>query len=149
MNNLKKFNITKLLLVLSLCVSSIQLKADEVTWERFKSRFVSEEGRVIDTGNGHISHSEGQGVGMLLAVAYDDHETFRKIWNWTSNNLGIREDSLFVWRWLPNQEKHYQDLGSASDGDVFIAWALSRAAGKWNEPAYLGTAKKLAAAIRK
>ena len=32
-------------------------------WQAFKTRFVSADGRVIDTGNGNITHSEGQGYG--------------------------------------------------------------------------------------
>jgi len=91
----KKYNYSKFtLLVFLLCFSS-QVLADLENWERFKTRFISAEGRVIDTGNGHISHSEGQGVVMLLAVAYDDQATFKRIWAWTDKNLGIRDDGLF------------------------------------------------------
>lgn len=50
-------------------------------WQSYKARFVTAQGRVVDTGNGNISHSEGQGYGMLLAVAANDRETF--------NDLGL------------------------------------------------------------
>ena len=41
-------------------------------WRAYKARFVTAQGRVVDTANGLVSHSEGQGYGMLLAVAADD-----------------------------------------------------------------------------
>jgi hypothetical protein len=53
--------------------------SDLDAWRSYKRRFLSDQGRVIDTANGGISHSEGQGYGMLLAVAASDHETFDAI----------------------------------------------------------------------
>src|SRR5436309_1896309 len=41
-------------------------------WRSYKARFVTDQGRVVDTANGRISHSESQGYGMLLAVAAGD-----------------------------------------------------------------------------
>ena len=41
-------------------------------WEAYKKRFVSPDGRVVDFLQGQISHSEGQGYGLLLAVLQDD-----------------------------------------------------------------------------
>jgi len=95
-----------------------------------------------------MSHSEGQGIGMLLAVAHDDHVTFQKIWNWTEKNLGIRDDGLFIWQWLPDQKNHTPDMGSASDGDIFIGWAMVRASEKWNDSSYLDIARNITKAIR-
>ena len=42
---------------------------DPEAWRAYKAHFVTEAGRVVDTANKGISHSEGQGYGMLLAVA--------------------------------------------------------------------------------
>ncbi len=123
--------------------------ADADNWEQFKRRFVSEEGRVVDTGNGGISHSEGQGFGMLLAVAHDDRPAFERIWDWTSRNLALREDGLFVWRWVPDQVNPTEDLSSASDGDIIIAWALARASSRWEDQPYLEMAQELAKTIRR
>jgi len=39
-----------------------------------------------------ISHSEGQGYGMLLAVAADDRPTFDLLWGWTRAQLMLRND---------------------------------------------------------
>jgi endoglucanase len=41
----------------------------DTAWESYKSRFMMPDGRIIDTGNGNVSHTEGQGFAMLLAVA--------------------------------------------------------------------------------
>ncbi len=68
-------------------------------WRAYRERFVTPQGRVVDTGNGGISHSEGQGYGMLLAVAADDRATFERIWTWTRANLMVRDDQLLAWRW--------------------------------------------------
>ena len=39
-------------------------------WSLYKKNFVSPQGRVIDDGNGGVTHSEGQGYGLLMAGAY-------------------------------------------------------------------------------
>jgi endoglucanase len=49
---------------------------NEEAWRAYKLKFVSEAGRVVDTANGMVSHSEGQGYGLLLAVAAGDRSTF-------------------------------------------------------------------------
>ena len=63
-------------------------------WQAYKSAFVSPGGRVVDNANGDISHSEGQGYAMLLAVAADDRSAFDEIWGWTRAQLMLREDGL-------------------------------------------------------
>jgi endo-1,4-beta-D-glucanase Y len=37
-------------------------------WSSYKESFVTEDGRVVDTANNGISHSESQGYGLILAV---------------------------------------------------------------------------------
>lgn len=104
-------------------------------WWLYKSAFV-ENGRVIDRSNGNISHSEGQGYGMLLAVAADDRDGFNAIWKWTSSELYVRGDDLAAWKWDPGAAPHVGDTNNASDGDLLIAWALLRAGNKWGEKQY-------------
>jgi len=145
---LKSLYIFKLLVCIFIIYIPSHVVADSVNWEHFKLKFISEDGRVIDTGNGNVSHSEGQGLGMLFAVAHDDQITFNKVWQWTKTNLDLREDGLFVWQWVPDKENHTEDFGSATDGDIFIAWAMARAAEKWKNPSYLEIAKSIVKAIR-
>lgn len=113
-------------------------------WRAYKARFVSEQGRVVDTANGGISHSEGQGYGMLLAVAAGDRETFERIWTWTRANLMVRDDQLIAWRWEPDKRPAVADMNDASDGDLLVAWALTEAAEAWHEPAHQVAGRRIA-----
>lgn len=116
-------------------------------WPLYKKRFISPEGRVIDNGNGGISHSEGQGYGMLLAVATQDREAFDLLWKWTSTNLSVRGDGLSAWRWEPGRTPNVTDKNNASDGDILIAWALGEAGIRWNEPQFTQTMLRISKAI--
>lgn len=119
-------------------------------WEGWAARFIRPEGRVVDTGNGGVSHSEGQGYGMLLAHAAGDRPVLDLLWRWTERNLAVRDDGLFAWRWDPaTPSKPVADRNSASDGDILVAWALARAGVDWAEPAYLERARALAVAVRR
>lgn len=114
-------------------------------WAQFKTTFI-EHGRVIDRGQNGISHTEGQGIALLLAVQNNDPETFSQIWDWTQRNLQVRNDKLFAWSWSPGIG--INDSNNASDGDLFIAWALARAYNKWNEPRYLFAGLQVSQSIR-
>ncbi len=111
-------------------------------WRFYKTKFI-EDGRVVDTGNGNISHSEGQGYGMLLAVAARDRQTFYRIWQWTQANLQVRQDRLFIWRRRPGVALAAEDLNTASDGDLLIAWALLEAAKTFQDLALTQAAEEI------
>jgi endo-1,4-beta-D-glucanase Y len=112
--------------------------ADE--WQSFKSRFLSKDGRIIDTGNGGESHSEGQGWGLLFAVTAQDQASFDLILDWTARVLRRPNDALHAWRYVPKDQRPVQDLNNAVDGDMFIATALIRAGRLWGRPDHLLTA---------
>lgn len=86
-----------------------------------------QDGRVVDPEQGAISHSEGQGYGLLLAQAAGDEDVFRRIERWTQANLLVRQDALMAWRWHPGAGVVGNDWHNATDGDLFRAWALLRA----------------------
>lgn len=65
------------------------------TWGYYRRHFISEDGRVIDFFQNKTSHSEGQGYGMLLAVAHKDRASFDRIYNWTRQNLMVRAPAGF------------------------------------------------------
>jgi len=118
-------------------------------WLEFKKQYVTPEGRVIDDANGGISHSEGQGYGMILAAANRDLSTFSVIWDWTRKNLGVREDGLFAWKWDPAEKTNpITDPNNATDGDLLIAWALQRGGELWRNGKYIEEAKTIARTIR-
>jgi endoglucanase len=113
-------------------------------WQAYKARFVTPEGRVLDTGNNLISHSEGQGYGMLLAVAANDRPVFDRIWGWTRANLMVRDDQLLAWRWEPGKRPAVADMNNASDGDILVAWALAEAGEFWNDMSYRTAGRRIA-----
>lgn len=132
-------------LIVCMLISSSEAFA-ETAWDTYRDRFVS-NGRVIDTGNENVSHSEGQGWGMMLAQHYNDQEAFNQIWKWTRRHLSRPDVSLFSWRYDPNEEPAVRDLNNATDGDLFIAWALYLAAERWNNANYASASKSIRSAI--
>lgn len=120
-------------------------------WNYYKKTFISEDGRVIDLQNNSISHSEGQGYGMILSFLFDDKETFEKLWRWTKFNLQKRKgDNLFAWSWGKHISGKWTilDYNNATDGDILIAYALCLAGKKWNKEYYLNEAKAIIKDIR-
>jgi endo-1,4-beta-D-glucanase Y len=120
--------------------------ADKSSWQSYKTHFITAAGRVVDTKNSGISHSEGQGYGMLLAVENGDKKTFRQLWQWTRNNLQVRQDYLFAWKYVP--DRGVEDNNNASDGDILIAWALQQAGDRWGDETYLRQSRKILVDIR-
>lgn len=122
-------------------------------WNTFRHNCITAEGRVIDDGNGNITHSEGQGYGMLIAEAYADRATFDRIWAWTKKNLQTRpNDKLLSWLWKPNDTPEggaVADPNNASDGDLLVAWALARASKRWNEFSYEQASLQIIADLRR
>jgi endoglucanase len=115
-------------------------------WDAYKQSFVS-DGRVVDTGNGNISHSEGQGYGMFLSFLANDRESFGSIWKFTQDELLVRDDSLVAWKWDPDAEPHVTDNNNASDGDILIAYALALAGQEWGNDEYTSAARTIAQAV--
>ncbi|WGD28800.1 glycosyl hydrolase family 8 [Ancylobacter sp. WKF20] len=124
---------------------NIQIPID--AWNAYMKAFVDDSGRVVDTANGGISHSEGQGYGMLLAYLAGDRSNFERIWSFTRTELLIRDDGLAAWRWDPASKPHVTDVNAASDGDLLIAYALARAGRTWGYQPYIDSAQKIARAI--
>lgn len=120
--------------------------ANQLDWENFKKGFLETDGRVIDRSQNGISHSEGQGFAMLLAVHHGDRVAFNQLWQWTQQHLQVREDHLLAWRWQPGSG--ITDNNNASDGDLLVAWSLLRAGKKWREPAFLKASQDIARDIR-
>jgi endoglucanase len=120
--------------------------ASEADWDTFKQQF-TEGGRVVDTGQSGISHSEGQGYAMLFAVHYGDRATFDQLWQWTARNLQVRDDALLAWRW--DKAKGVTDRNNASDGDLLVAWALVRAGVKWQSQELTAAGRRIAQDVRR
>ncbi|MCY1670880.1 glycosyl hydrolase family 8 [Novosphingobium sp. SL115] len=117
-------------------------------WSQFRERFILPAGRVIDNGNGNISHSESQGYGMLLATFNADRETFDSLARWTAETLLRHDVALHAWKYDPREANPVPDPNNATDGDILIAWALARAASQWNLPDYARRSQEIRKAIR-
>ena len=118
-------------------------------WALFRARFMAADGRIIDTGNNGISHSEGQSYGLLAALHADDQEAFDLIFDWTHRNLYQQSTGLHAWRFDPGAKDPVSDRNNATDGDLGIAWALSAAGRFWSRRGayYTQTGRIIAAAI--
>jgi endo-1,4-beta-D-glucanase Y len=120
----------------------------ESTWVSYKSEYV-EEGtyRTVDRQRNNVTTSEGQSYTMLRAVWMGDKQTFDGAWKWTKENIYHENDHLFAWIWgeMPNGKygvlAAQNGQNSASDADENIALALAFAYARWQEPAYLQSAR--------
>lgn len=135
--------------MLPICLSLMNCSSFPEAWKDYKQIFI-EEGRVIDTGNKRISHSEGQGYGMLLSVYFNDEHAFEEMWAWTKQNLQVRKDHLFSWLWAkgPNGSFEVMDTNNATDGDLLIAYSLFQASKQWNNESYSTIAKDISKSLR-
>lgn len=121
-------------------------------WNKFNRMFISDAGRVIDRSlPDHITTSEGQAYAMIFALIANDRAMFDLILQWTENNLsqGDLSTRLPAWKWGARTDGSWGviDGNSASDADLWLAYALHEAARLWQEPKYAMRANLLAARI--
>jgi len=136
----------------SLCMANVPAAAQQPSipaqaWQAYKAKFLDPGGRIIDDANGNISHSEGQGYGLLLSVLADSAPDFTLIWSFTRTELLLRSDGLAAWKWAPGTKPHVTDINNATDGDILIAYALGLAGQQWNRPDYTAAGAAIARAI--
>ncbi len=120
---------------------------DPDAWTAYKAKFLDPNGRIVDNANGGISHSEGQGYGLLLSYLANSPADFEQIWYFTRTELLLRDDGLAVWKWNPSTTPHVTDANNATDGDMLIAYALALAGSAWNKPDYVEAGAKMARAL--
>lgn len=130
----------------------VQAACQWPAWEQFKQEYVSAEGRVIDPSDSRkITTSEGQSYALFFALAANDQKAFASLLNWTQNNLaaGSLRENLPAWLWGKKSETEWTvlDSNSASDSDIWIAWALLEAGRLWKNDDYSATGKALLAKI--
>lgn len=73
--------------------------------------------------------------------------TFDQLWRWTRRYLSRPDVSLFSWRYDSRDKPAVRDLNNATDGDLFIAWALHLAAERWNNANYASASRSIRDAI--
>lgn len=138
--------------VLMLAAVQVSAACQWPAWEQFKKEYVSAEGRVIDPSDARkITTSEGQSYGLFFALAANDRDGFSKLFEWTQNNLaeGDLRAHLPGWLWGKKSDDQWTvlDSNSASDSDLWIAWALLEAGRLWQTPHYTEVGKALLARI--
>jgi hypothetical protein len=89
-------------------------------YERWKKHFVRDNTVVAVEQEGGVVTSESMGYGMLIAAMMGDKTTFDSFWGYVQSKL---EGGLMSWKG--------SGAGSATDGDMDIAYALKVADEKW------------------
>ncbi|CAN7610179.1 glycosyl hydrolase family 8 [Pararhizobium sp. LjRoot255] len=138
--------------IFTLCLQTVPAEAQQPmiiteAWQAYKDEFLEPGGRIVDDGNGNISHSEGQGYGLLLSVLAGSQADFELIWAFTRTELLLRNDGLAAWKWSPGAKPHVTDANNASDGDILIAYALGLAGQQWSRRDYTAAGAAIARAI--
>jgi len=108
-----------------------RLDALSALWSFYKFQYI-DGGRVVSLDEDRITTSEGQGYALLRAVWSEDPQTFASVWEWTRQNLQVRGDHLFAWKW----KGKVLDRSSATDADTDIALALLLASRRFSAPDY-------------
>lgn len=108
-------------------------------WQTYKSRYIQQDGRVVDPQREDASTSEGESYALLRAVWQNDQTTFDAALKWTHDNLELpRGDNLFAYLWGRNPDNSWKvlDKSDATDADQDIAFALILAGQQWHKPEY-------------
>jgi len=107
-------------------------------WDEFKRNLINEEGRVVDSiSDAMITTSEGQAYALFFSLVANDRATFNKLLNWTEKNLAAYDltNRLPSWEWGGEEERArgVMDENSASDADLWMAYALGEAGRLWSD----------------
>ncbi|MGY4495294.1 cellulose synthase complex periplasmic endoglucanase BcsZ [Pseudomonas sp. TE3610] len=110
-------------------------------WNQYAERFVQKDGRMLGSSmDPNQSSSEGQSYGMFFALVANDPVTFDSLWRWTRDNLSGANpgQNLPGWLWgsAGNGTWGLLDKNSASDADLWMAYALLEADRLWHKPHY-------------
>lgn len=110
-------------------------------WQAFNTHFVTQDARVLATSAGsRDSFSEAQAYAMFFALVANDPTRFDQLWRWTVHNLGNGnlEQRLPAWHWGRAADARWRvlDANSASDADLWFAYALLEAGRLWQRPDY-------------
>ncbi len=126
--------------------------AEWPAWERFVTRFMQQDGRVIDLTFDGKSTSEGQSYALFLALVANQRERFDTVLAWTSDNLAGGElgEKLPGWLWGKRDDGSWglKDANAASDADLWLAYTLLEAGRLWQSPSYSAQGHKLLALVR-
>ena len=121
-------------------------------WNSFKTQFIEPDGRVMAGASPQFqSFSEGQSYAMVFALIANDPKTFDLLWRWSTVNLANNDiaSKLPAWTWGKAEDGTWKvlDENSASDADIWYAYALLEAGRLWQRSDYTADAKKILALV--
>lgn len=133
--------------VLATAFLAVAARAQDATcaawpeWQAFKRLYLSTDGRVIDASTrDSLTVSEGQAYAMTFALIGNDRDGFARTLAWTRDNLagGSLERTLPAWKWGRAEDGKWAvlDRNSASDADLWMAYALTQAGTLWHDAEY-------------
>lgn len=133
--------VTALLHVTVACARCDVVDAAWEDWHAFQRDLISQDGRVIDfSDEREITTSEGQSYALFFALLDNDPVLFRRLLRWTEKNLaqGDLTATLPAWLWgrTPDGDWGVLDANTASDSNLWIAYALLEAGRLWREHSY-------------
>jgi endo-1,4-beta-D-glucanase Y len=118
--------------------------AVQSAYDYFKTNFVVSATpglRVSRPTNSNDTVSEGIAYGMLAAVYMNDRPVFDGIWAFAQAKFDA--NGMMHWRINADGSVASDGMGSASDADLDMAWALIMASAQWQSGAYLDAAKRM------
>jgi endo-1,4-beta-D-glucanase Y len=139
--------------LLALCGNASARGDEWPFWDRYKARFLSSDGRIVDWSAEECTTSEGEAYALFFALVAHDRASFDLVLNWTTENLahGSLQKNLpsWIWKRLPDGTWGISDVNSASDADLWMAYTLLQAGRIWHEPSYTRLSRSLADQIAK
>jgi len=109
-------------------------------WDHYATRFVDQQGRVIDRSGQDRTTSEGQAYAMFFALVANDRGRFDKLVKWTEDNMAGGDMTLRLpaWNWgkAPDGSWKVLDANSAADADLWMAYSLMEAGRLWRDTRY-------------
>jgi endoglucanase len=140
-----------IVLLSMLCATGGCKQRNWALWDSYSARFIDAQGRVYDPKGDQHTTSEGQAYAMFFALADNDRTHFDRLLNWTQTNLaqGDLQTHLPAWLWGKDQSGVWKplDTNSASDADVWMAYALVEAGRLWSNPQYTNLGNRMLAQI--
>lgn len=122
-------------------------------WQQFAERWIQPDGRVLESSlEKNHSTSEGQSYALFFALVANDQKRFDAIWRWSRENLtgNAPQNTLPAWLWGQGKDGRWQvqDANSASDADLWFAYALLEAARLWRKPEYESDARLILGQVK-
>jgi len=126
----------------SCLIASGAASATSAAYNSWKSTFVTNSGagnglRVQSPQHSGGTVSEGIGYGMIAAVYMYDRPTFDGLWTYAKAHF----NSYGLMNWQISSSGSIVGMGSATDADEDMAWALLMASDQWVSMQYLDDAR--------